>query len=61
MTHCDLGENRISLEAIGILDEHDVQLIIERWQDDDWAAHPALFHLREHTKAYIDRLRGEAM
>jgi hypothetical protein len=41
-----------------ILDEADKALIVKRWHLDDWWAHPALFHLREHTLAYINGMRS---
>jgi hypothetical protein len=59
----DTAANRTLLKAaLARLEQRrHIELILQRWQDDDWAAHPALFNLREHTKAYIDRLRGEAI
>lgn len=52
---------RTRLLDTGILDAGSIALIFERWSDADWAAHPALKHLDEHMKAYIDRVRGEAI
>lgn len=50
----------IALRSAGLKDS-DVVLVRERWQDPDWAKHPGLQHLGEHMKAYVDRLRGEAI
>ena len=51
------------LERGGALTSYQVRLLRESWPDldDDWAADPYFGTVREHTRAYIDRLASLAV
>jgi hypothetical protein len=63
-----LGEDNIEprllvdLERAGVLTAHQVTLLMEQWPqlDEDWAASPYFGTVREHTRAYIERLANRA-
>ncbi len=47
------------LERDGALSAHQATRLLKAWPHlgDDWAASPYFGTVREHTRAYIDRLR----
>lgn len=50
------------LERGRALAAHQVGLLMEMWPhlEDDWSANPYFGTVREHTRAYIDRLAGRS-
>jgi hypothetical protein len=51
------------LERGAALTGYQAKLLLDGWNElpDDWASSPYLCTVREHTRAYIDRLRHQMM